>query len=280
MTEINRALLRKDAPIGVFDSGVGGLTVVREIMRQIPNEKIIYFGDTARVPYGSKSQDTVTRFSGQIVRFLRTFQVKTIVVACNTASAYALDALEKDTDIPMIGVVKPGANVAADVTRNGRIGVIATEATIGSRMYLKYIEELNKNVTVYCKACPLFVPLIEEGLWEDPVTDEISRRYLTELIDIDIDTLILGCTHYPLIRSTLRRIMGDGVTLVNPAYETAIELREMLAGLELLNDEPPALGSNRYQFYVSDKAEKFVRFANSIIKYGILSAKSINIEEY
>ena len=280
MTEINRELLRKDAPIGVFDSGVGGLTVVREIMRQIPNEKIIYFGDTARVPYGSKSRDTVTRFSEQIVRFLRTFQVKTIVVACNTVSAYALDTLEADTDIPIIGVVKPGANVAADVTRNGRIGVIATEATIGSRMYPKYIEELNKNVTIYGKACPLFVPLIEEGLWEDPVTDEIARRYLTELIDIDIDTLILGCTHYPLIRSTLRRIMGDSVTLVNPAYETAKELKEMLAGLELLNDEPPGLGSNRYQFYVSDKAEKFVRFANSIIKYGILSAKTIHIEEY
>ena len=144
MTEINRDLLRKDAPIGVFDSGVGGLTVAREIMRQIPNEKIIYFGDTARVPYGSKSQDTVTRFSEQIVRFLRTFQVKTIVVACNTASAYALDTLEADTDIPIIGVIKPGANVAADVTRNGRIGVIATEATIGSRMYPKYIEELDK----------------------------------------------------------------------------------------------------------------------------------------
>lgn len=280
MAEINRERLRKDAPIGVFDSGVGGLTVAREIMRQIPNEKIIYFGDTARVPYGSKSQDTVTRFSEQIVRFLRTFQVKTIVVACNTASAYALDTLEADTDVPIIGVVKPGANVAADVTRNGRIGVIATEATIGSRMYPKYIEELDKNVTIYGKACPLFVPLIEEGLWEDPVTDEIARRYLTELIDIDIDTLILGCTHYPLIRSTLQRIMGDSVTLVNPAYETAKELKEMLAGLELLNDEPPGLGSNRYQFYVSDKAEKFVRFANSIIKYGILSAKSINIENY
>lgn len=280
MIEASSKLLRKDAPIGVFDSGVGGLTVAREIMRQIPNEKIIYFGDTARVPYGSKSQDTVTRFSEQIVRFLRTFQVKTIVVACNTASAYALDTLEADTDIPIIGVVKPGANVAADVTRNGRIGVIATEATIGSQMYPKYIEELDKNVTIYGKACPLFVPLIEEGLWEDPVTDEIARRYLTELIDIDIDTLILGCTHYPLIRSTLRRIMGDSVTLVNPAYETAIELKEMLAGLELLNDEPPGLGSNRYQFYVSDKAEKFVRFANSIIKYGILSAKSINIEDY
>lgn len=280
MAEINRERLRKDAPIGVFDSGVGGLTVAREIMRQIPNEKIIYFGDTARVPYGSKSQDTVTRFSEQIVRFLRTFQVKTIVVACNTASAYALDTLEADTDVPIIGVVKPGATVAADVTRNGRIGVIATEATIGSRMYPKYIEELDKNVTIYGKACPLFVPLIEEGLWEDPVTDEIARRYLAELIDIDIDTLILGCTHYPLIRSTLQRIIGDSVTLVNPAYETARELKEMLAGLELLNDETPGLGSNRYQFYVSDKAEKFVRFANSIIKYGILSAKSINIEDY
>ncbi len=280
MTEINRDLLRKDAPIGVFDSGVGGLTVAREIMRQIPNEKIIYFGDTARVPYGSKSQDTVTRFSEQIVRFLRTFQVKTIVVACNTASAYALDTLEADTDIPIIGVIKPGANVAADVTRNGRIGVIATEATIGSRMYPKYIEELDKNVTIYGKACPLFVPLIEEGLWEDPVTDEIARRYLSELIDIDIDTLILGCTHYPLIRSTLRRIMGESVTLVNPAYETAIELREMLSRLDLLNDQPPGLGSNRYQFYVSDKAEKFVRFANSIIKYGILSAKSVHIEDF
>lgn len=278
--QINRELLRKDAPIGVFDSGVGGLTVAREIMRQIPNEKIIYFGDTARVPYGSKSQETVTRFSEQIVRFLRTFQVKTIVVACNTASAYALDTLEKDIDIPIIGVVKPGAKVAAKATRNGRIGVIATEATIGSRIYSKYIQQLNKDVTIYGKACPLFVPLVEEGLLQDPVTDEIARRYLTELIDIDIDTLILGCTHYPLIRSTLGRIMGEKVTLVNPAYETAIELKSMLKKLDLLNEEAPGLGSNQYQFYVSDKAEKFVRFANSIIKYGILSAKTVNIEEY
>ena len=278
--ELNKALLKKDAPIGVFDSGVGGLTVVREIMRQIPNEKIIYFGDTARVPYGSKSQDTVTRFSEQIVRFLRSFDVKTIVVACNTASAYALDTLEKELDIPIIGVVKPGAKVAAEVTKNGKIGVIATEATIGSQIYTQYIQELNRDVTIYGKACPLFVPLVEEGLLQDPVTDEIARRYLTELIDIDIDTLILGCTHYPLIRSTLGRIMGDKVTLVNPAYETALELRAMLEKYHMLNDETPGLGSNRYQFYVSDKADKFVRFANSIIKYGILSAKSINIEEY
>ncbi|MCM1062877.1 MAG: glutamate racemase [Eubacterium sp.] len=280
MSQIKTALLRKDAPIGVFDSGVGGLTVAREIMRQIPNEKIIYFGDTARVPYGSKSKDTVTRFSEQIVRFLRTFQVKTIVVACNTASAYALDVLEQDTDIPIIGVLKPGAKAAMEATKNGRIGVIATEATIGSGMYDQYIKELNQKVKIYGKACPLFVPLIEEGLWEDPVTDEIARRYLTELIDIDIDTLILGCTHYPLIRSTLGRIAGGQVTLVNPAYETAMELKEMLGQMNLLNEEEPGLGSNRYQFYVSDKAEKFVRFANSIIKYGILSAKTVHIEDY
>lgn len=277
--EINK-IQPSNAPIGVFDSGVGGLTVVREIIRQIPNERIVYFGDTARVPYGSKSQDTVTRFSKQIVRFLQTHQVKTIVVACNTASAYALEELEKECDIPIIGVVKPGAKVASEVTRNGKIGVIATEATIGSQIYSKYIKQLNKDVTIYGKACPLFVPLVEEGLWQDPVTDEIAKRYLTELIDIDIDTLILGCTHYPLIRSTVGRIMGDKVELVNPAYETARELKEMLARKGLLSKEAPRLGDNQYQFFVSDGAEKFKRFANSIIKYGILSAKTINIEQY
>ena len=278
--QINRELLHKDAPIGVFDSGIGGLTVAREIMRQMPNEKIIYFGDTARVPYGNKSQETVTRFSEQIVRFLNTFQVKTIVVACNTASAYALDTLEKESQIPIIGVVKPGAKAAVEATRNGRIGVIATAATIGSKIYSKYITELNSDVTIHGKACPLFVPLVEEGLWDDPVTNEIARRYLAELINIDIDTLILGCTHYPLIRTALGRIMGDRVTLVNPAYETAIELKAMLQKMDLLNEETPGLGSNQYEFYVSDKAEQFVRFANSIIKYGILSAKTIPIEKY
>ncbi len=270
----------KDAPIGVFDSGFGGLTVVREIMRQIPNEKIIYFGDTARVPYGSKSKETVTRFSRQITRFLQTQKVKTIVVACNTASAYALDELEKEFDVPMIGVVKPGAKVAAQTTRNGKVGVIATSATIGSEIYTTYIKELKPQVSVTGKACPLFVPLVEEGLLEDPVTDEIASRYLLELIDIDIDTLILGCTHYPLIRDTIGRVMGNKVTLVNPAYETARELRNLLEGKNLLQDKKPDLGENRYQFYVSDGAEKFKTFANSILKYGILSAKTIPIEEY
>lgn len=271
---------RRKAPIGVFDSGIGGLTVVREIMRQIPNEKIVYFGDTARVPYGNKSKETVTRFSRQIVRFLMAHEVKTIVVACNTVSAYSLDTLENEVDIPMIGVVKPGAKIAAETTRNGKIGVIATEATIGSKIYTQYIKQLKQGVTIWGKACPLFVPLVEEGLLQDPVTDEIARRYLSELIDLDIDTLILGCTHYPLIRHTVGKIMGDSVNLVNPAYETAKELKEMLVQKDLLNDEVQGLGSNQYQFYVSDTTDKFIRFANSIIKYGILSAQQVNIEEY
>lgn len=272
--------LTLDMPVGVFDSGVGGLTVAREIMRQIPNEKIIYFGDTARVPYGSKSQDTILRYSRQIVRFLQQQNVKAIVVACNTASAYALDYLEKEIDIPIIGVIKPGAKVAAEATRNGKIGVIGTEGTIGSGIYPEYIQNLKPEAKVTGKACPLFVPLVEEGLLEDPVTDEIASRYLSELKDIGIDTLILGCTHYPLIRSTLGRIMGPDVTLVNPAYETAISLRNLLEEKGLLNDKKPGLGENRYQFYVSDAADKFKRFANSIIKYGILSTKAIEIEKY
>lgn len=270
----------RSAPIGVFDSGVGGLTVVREIMRQVPMEKIVYFGDTARLPYGSKSKETVTRYSRQIIRFLRTQNVKAIVAACNTASAMALDEIEKETDIPMIGVVKPGARVAALTTKNGRVGVIGTEATIGSDLYAKYIQQVNSEVRVIGKACPLFVPLVEEGLLRDPVTDEIATRYLSELIDIDIDTLILGCTHYPLIRSTVGRIMGDKVTLVDPAYETARELKELLEREGILGDTKPELGSNQYRFFVSDAADQFKRFANSILKYGILSAKSIQIEQY
>lgn len=271
---------KKDLPIGVFDSGVGGLTVVREIMRQIPKERIVYFGDTARVPYGSKSKETVTRYSEQIVRFLETQQVKAIVIACNTASAYALEKIEKQVKIPILGVVKPGAKTAAEVTVNGKIGVIATEGTIQSKIYGKYIEQLKKEVQVIGKACPLFVPLVEEGLLEDPVTDEIAQRYLSVLIDSGIDTLILGCTHYPLIRRTIQKVMGDQVRLVNPAYETALELKRLLDQQNLLQDEKPVLGTNQYQFFVSDGADKFQHFANTIFKYGVLAVKQINIEEY
>ncbi len=273
---------RSSLPIGVFDSGVGGLTVAREIMRQMPNEEIIYFGDTARVPYGSKSQETILRYSKQIVHFLLEQNVKAIAVACNTASAYALPEIEKDCPVPIIGVIKPGAKTAVNITKNSKIGVIGTQATVTSGVYTEYIQQMDPDAQVLAKACPLFVPLVEEGLWEDPVTDEITRRYLMELMDEGIDTLILGCTHYPLIRKTIGRIAGPEVNLVNPAYETAMELRNLLEQEGLLAQKAPALGSSvsQYQFYVSDMADKFKQFANSIIKYGILSAKTVNIEEY
>lgn len=277
---MNEKELLHNAPIGVFDSGVGGLTVAREIMRQLPNERIVYFGDTARVPYGSKSPETLIRYSRQIVRFLQTQQVKAIVIACNSASACALEALEEETALPIIDVVRPGAKTALETTRNGKIGVIATEATISSGIYKRYIEESDRSVSVISKACPLFVPLVEEGLWEDPVTDEIAGRYLAELIDSGIDTLILGCTHYPLIRSTVGRIMGEKVSLVNPAYETARALKRLLEEKGLESEKRPGLGTELYRFFVSDAAEKFQRFANSILSYGILSAKVINIEDY
>ncbi len=280
LNQNGQGITDQNAPIGVFDSGVGGLTVAREIMRQIPNERMIYFGDTARVPYGSKSKETVTKYAKQIVRFLKEQKVKAIVVACNTASAYALEEIEQELDIPIIGVVKPGALVAAQTTKNDKVGVIATAGTIQSRIYTEYIKGIREDIQVIGKACPLFVPLVEEGLLEDPVTDEIASRYLNELKDIGIDTLILGCTHYPLIRSTVGRIMGEGVTLVNPAYETARELKELLSKEGLLNPSTNRLGTNQYQFFVSDGADKFKTFANSIFKYGILSAQEIHIEDY
>lgn len=270
----------RKAPIGVFDSGVGGLTVAREIMRNLPNERIVYFGDTARVPYGSKSKDTIIRYAKQIIRFLRTQDVKAIVIACNTASALALEEVEKELDIPIIGVVEPGARVAAATTKNGKIGVIGTESTINSHMYPQLIKEYRPDVTVFGKACPLFCPLVEEGWLKDPVTEEVARRYLKDLLKEDIDTLILGCTHYPLLRSLLSGLVGDQIQLVNPAYETAKELERLLKKENLSNEGEKAPGKEPYRFFVSDAADKFKNFANSILPYDIETTRKINIEEY
>ena len=267
------------APIGVFDSGVGGLTVAREIMRQIPKERIIYFGDTARVPYGSKSKETIIRFSRQIIRFLQSKGVKAIVIACNTASALALETVQPEFDIPILGVVKAGAKEAAKVTKNGKIGVIATESTIESQLYTKEIHSHKPNAQVLGKPCPLFVPLVEEGWLHDPVTDEVAARYLKELQDKQVDTLILGCTHYPLLRSTIRKIMGDGVCLVNPAYETALELGRLLEEKGLAG-EGTEKNEFPYRFYVSDLADEFKAFANSILPYDVEMTKKIDIEKY
>lgn len=269
----------RDAPVGVFDSGVGGLTVAREIMRNLPAEKIVYFGDTARVPYGSKSKETVIRYSRQIIRFLLEQQVKAIVIACNTASAFALDAVKEELDIPVLGVIGPGARVAAEETKNKRVGVIGTIGTVGSGIHETFLKQLDPEITVFGKACPLFVPLVEEGWLHDPVTKEVAGRYLQELQEKDVDTLILGCTHYPLLRSTIGEIMGERVRLVNPAYETALELGRLL-------DEKGLLRTSKeqeefpYRFYVSDLADKFKSFANSILPYDVEMTQKIDIEKY
>ena len=207
----------RQAPIGVFDSGVGGLTVVREIMRNLPDERIVYFGDTARVPYGSKSKNTVIRYSRQIVHFLETQQVKAIVIACNTASALALDTIEKEIDLPIIGVVKPGAQMAVETTQNKRVGVIATESTIQSGLYQQLITEADPAITVYGKPCPLFVPLVENGRVHrgDVVIETVVKEYLTPLKEAGVDTLILGCTHYPLLEEVISDYMGPDVTLID-----------------------------------------------------------------
>ncbi len=267
------------APVGVFDSGVGGLTVAREIMRQLPNENLVYFGATARVPYGSKSRDNIIRYSRQIIHFLKTKGVKAIVIACNTASALALDVVREESDIPIIGVVEPGARAALQITQTKKIGVIGTEATVQSAMYGKIIKGLDPTVSVIGKACPLFVPLVEEGFAKHKVTEEIIDYYLASMKESDIDSLILGCTHYPLLRSRIRAYLGDKIQLVNPAYETAMDLKYILkeSGMENAGKE----GEHAtYSFYVSDAADKFKQFANSILPYDIETTQQINIEEY
>lgn len=269
---------KKSAPVGVFDSGVGGLTVAREIVRQLPDENIVYFGDTARVPYGSKSKENIIRFSEQIIRFLMTKEVKAIVIACNTASALALDAVREKFDIPILGVVVPGARAAAETTQNKKVGVIATNATVQSKMYTKVIREMNPEIEVIEKACPLFVPLVEEGFKDHRVTGEIIDYYLNSMKYMDIDTLIMGCTHYPLLRSRIRKYMGEKIQVVNPAYETALDLKNLLESQDMLNDGT-GLHSN-CRFFVSDAAEKFKTFANSVMPFEIESTGVIQIEEY
>ncbi len=271
--------IKKTAPIGVFDSGVGGLTVAREIMRHLPNENIVYFGDTARVPYGSKSRDNIIRYSRQIINFLKTKNVKAIVIACNTASALALEVVREEFDIPIIGVIEPGARAALEATKSKKIGVIGTEATIRSAMYEKIIQGFDEEATVVGRACPLFVPLVEEGFAKHKVTEEIIDYYLASFMDTDIDSLILGCTHYPLLRSRIKEYVGEQITLVNPAYETAMDLRQILKDCNMENTEMSQEHAT-YSFYVSDAADKFKQFANSILPYDIETTKQINIEEY
>ena len=251
-------------PIGMFDSGIGGLTVLKAIMERMPDENIVYFGDTARLPYGTKSRETVTRFSEEITRFLMRRNVKLLVIACNTASAYALTRIRSMIDIPVIGVIEPGARAAAGATHNRKVGVIGTRATIESGAYLDAIQRMDPAIKVFSSACPLFVPLVEEGWLAEEVTYQVARRYLAHLVGCRIDALILGCTHYPLIKKVIGDVMGHGTALIDSAEETAATVENVLRESGIAS---ASAGGPRCEIYVSDlhldlrlQVERFLGF--------------------
>jgi glutamate racemase len=251
--------------VAVFDSGVGGLTVFKEVRRALPGERLVYFGDTARLPYGSKSKEAVTRFSLEIASFLLQRDIKMLIVACNSASALALPALEDALDIPVLGVIGPSVRAAAAATRTGTIGVIGTEATIQSRAYERALDALGCGLRTRVKACPLFVPLVEEGWWDHPVTRRVAQEYLGPLKRTGMDTLILGCTHYPLLKPVLGKVAGKGVLLIDSAAEMAREARVWLRTHALERRS----GAGSQEFFVSDAPERFQRLARRFLGSGV-----------
>jgi glutamate racemase len=262
----------RNNPIGVFDSGVGGLTVVKQLMKEMPSEDIIYFGDTARVPYGTKSPSTIKKFSIENVLFLLNFNVKLIIIACNTSSAIGLPFLSRYFSVPIIGVIKPGAKAAIRSTRNGRIGVIGTTATIASKAYENEIKAINPGIKAYSRNCPLFVPLVEEGWAGDGIVDIAARKYLAPLKDKKIDTVILGCTHYPLIKQAIQDVMGKQVKLVDSAEETAKEAKSLL---EECGMKYPGKRAGRVKYYVSDAPEKFLTVAKKFLGKSVKTAEQV-----
>ncbi|HKG90251.1 MAG TPA: glutamate racemase [Gemmatimonadaceae bacterium] len=254
--------MSNSAPIGVFDSGIGGLTVVHEMMRQLPEENIIYFGDTARLPYGPKSPDTVRRYSREITHYLQEQGVKAIVVACNTATAHALPVLREELPVPVIGVVEPGARAAVETSRSGSIGVIGTMGTINSGAYERAIRAITPDATITTRACPLFVPLVEEGWTDRKATRLIAREYLAPMAAARIDTLVLGCTHYPLLKPLICDILGDNVTLIDSAEKTAAETGRVLDenGLRAVEGSDPS-----HRFIASDAPEQFMRLGQRFL---------------
>lgn len=262
-------------PIGIFDSGVGGLTVMREVMEQLPYENIIYLGDTARIPYGSKSEQTIKKYSYQCSSFLKSKDVKAIVIACNTASSIALEHVQKSFDIPILGVIDPGARSAAQATENGRIGVIGTIATINSNAYQAKIMEYLHDAEVIGIPCPLFVPIVEEGWEYSNVAELTAEKYLDELIEHEVDTLVLGCTHYPILRHTIKKVVGPSVKLVNPAFETARDLKKLLTSKNILNE---SYSMAKYEYYASDAPERLRRIGGNFLKKEIDNLYEIAID--
>ena len=253
-------------PIGVFDSGIGGLTVVAALRSLLPNESIFYLGDTARVPYGGKSAATVQRYSLEIAAMLLQENAKTVVVACNTASALALPRLEETLTVTVTGVILPGARAAIAKTKSGHVGVIGTRATIASGAYERALRSLNPEVRVTARACPLLVPLIEEGWLESPITDEIILQYLAPLMNDGVDTLVLGCTHYPLLRNAIARLVGDKIALVDSAQNCALAVRDLL---QRENLSAPDSNTAKLQVALTDPPDSFLRVAREALNLDV-----------
>ncbi|MBS1111840.1 MAG: murI [Nitrospirae bacterium] len=288
--------ISKEKPIGIFDSGVGGLTVMKEVMRELPGEDIIYAGDTARVPYGIRSSETVTRYSLEMIDFLVKKGIKLLIVACNTASAFALTAIKERFDIPVIGVIEPGAKRAIEATRAKKIGIIGTEGTVRSSSYVyainalygnkpvvikehgtirfdRYFEVSLDDLTLFTKACPLFVPLAEEGWASNDVAFLTASHYLEGLKREPIDTLVLGCTHYPLLKGVISKIMGDDVMLIDSACETVSEVKKTLIQYGIENNSLDPLR----MFYVTDAPERFIKVGERFLEQNILNISKIEI---
>ena len=265
----------KQKPIGVFDSGIGGLTVVKRLASTLPNESIIYFGDTARVPYGSKSNSTVIEYSIQNTKFLLQKNIKALVVACNTASSIAIPDLKKMFDIPIIGMIEPGSRMALKKSKSNKIGVIGTRATVGNLAYSKEIKKLNSSAKVVEKPCPLFVPLAEEGWIKHKATYEIAEEYLKELRDVGIDTLVLGCTHYPILSEVIQEIVGKNVSLIDSGVASSEVIKLELEKLDLLSDSKKT-GSQEY--YVSDIPSKFKEVAELFLGREIDHVHKVDLE--
>ncbi len=251
-------------PIGVFDSGLGGLTVVKELMTQMPNESIVYFGDTGRVPYGTRSRETIIKYAVQDIKFLMTFDIKAIIIACGTASSVALDYVTEKFDIPIIGVVNPTANAAALATKNNKIGILGTTGTINSGSYQKHIAEID------------FVPLVENGYTDNKVAHLVAEEYLEPMISAGVDTIILGCTHYPLLSNVISDIMGSEITLIDSGVPTSAYVHNMLSSRDIM-----ATAQASYKYFVSDSTDSFVHLGSMFLNRQISSDVSrISIEKY
>ncbi len=279
---MNTTTTDRTAPIGIFDSGVGGLTVLKEILELLPFENFVYFGDVGRTPYGGRSKEIITQFTKQDIAFLNEQKVKFIICACNTASSTALPDICKDYDIEIIGVIEPGAKAAVKQTQNGKIGVIGTNATINSNAYASYMHAIDPKLKVFSLACPLFVPLVEEGYIDKEATYLIARDYLQTMKDVGIDTLVLGCTHYPLLRNVITDIMGDSVRLIDSGEESANESFRRITTTELIHPNGSQVPSPEgdLKYFVSDVPEKFSSVASRFMGREINNIARVDISKY